>query len=116
MLMGTGTFFLIVRLPTVLIGLGMAIFAYAAAFKTGFMRWHRLRQTASLSSFKTMFRVYSSANLVAACLSGIGCVIYGGPVGVLGAFVALYWFLMNLWFLKRFTRDEASEDERASTS
>jgi hypothetical protein len=60
----------------------MAIFAYASAFKTGFMGWHHLGQTSSLSSFKAMFRIYSSANFVAACLSGIGCVIYGGPVGV----------------------------------
>lgn len=116
MLVGTGTFFLLVREPSVLIGVGLAIFAYAAAFKTGFMGWHHLGQTSSLSSFKAMFRVYSSANLVAACLSGIGCVIYGGPVGVLGAFVALYWVLLNLWFLKRFTPDGAAEEEPASTT
>jgi hypothetical protein len=56
MLVGTGTFFLLVREPNVLIGDGIAIFAYASAFKTGF-----------------------------------------------------------IWFLKRFTADEASEEEPAST-
>ena len=115
MLVGTGTFFLLVREPNVLIAVGMAIFGYASAFKTGFMGWHHLRQAPSLSTFKAMFRVYSSGNLVAACLFGIGCVIYGGPVGVLGAFVALYWALLHLWLLKRATPGEASEAEQAST-
>jgi len=107
MWVGAGTFFLLVRQPNVLIGVGIAFFAYAAAFRDAFLGWRHLGQTPPLSTLKTMFRIYSLGNLVAACLCGIGCVIFGGPIGALGALAALYWTLLHLWFFKRVTADEA---------
>jgi hypothetical protein len=72
MWVGMGTFFLFVRRPNVLVGVGMAIFAYASAFRTGFMGWYHLGPPPSESSFKTMLRVYSSSHVLAACLWATG--------------------------------------------
>ena len=116
MMVWVGTFALLMSEPNVLIGVGMAILAYASAFRTGFGAWRHLGRTSSLSSFKAMFLISCSANVIAAFLSSIGCVIYGGPVGVLGFFVALYWLLVNMWLLKGFTSREASEQHPASTN
>ena len=71
------------------------------------MEWSHLRHVPGLSTINLMLRIYFWGNVVAACLCGVGCVIYGGPVGVLGACVSLSWALMHLWFLKRFTPDQA---------
>jgi hypothetical protein len=51
-----------------------------------------------------MLRIYSWENVAAACLAGVGCVMYGGP-GVLGALVALSWVLLHRWLLQRVPPD-----------
>jgi len=48
-----------------------------------------------------MLQIYSAANLVAGSLCGIGCAIYAGPIGVLGAVVSLYWICLQGWLLAR---------------
>jgi hypothetical protein len=108
---GAGTLFLLMREPNVLIGVGAAILFYTDAFKNGFVGWHHRIEAPSISALKAMLRIHSLGNLVSASLCGIGCVIYGGPIGVLGAFAALYWALLHLWVLKRVTADEAGEAE-----
>ncbi len=109
-LTGIGTFFLLVREPNLLIGIGMGIGAYASAFKTGFMGWHEyLGRAPSHPTFKAMFHFYSLGNVVAGCLSGIGCLAYGGAVGVVGASLSACWAVLHLWVLKRVTREAASK-------
>lgn len=103
-LIGTGTFFLLVREPNVLIGMGIAVYAYASAFRRGFMGRRDAGQALSIEKITTMFRVHAAGNLVAATLCGIGCVTYGGALGVLGVFVSLYWIVLHLWLLNRVTQ------------
>ena len=50
MMVWVGTFALLMSEPNVLIGVGMAILAYASAFRTGFGAWRHLGRTSSLSS------------------------------------------------------------------
>lgn len=101
---GTGTFFVFVREPNFLIAVGVAVYAYASAFKRGFMGWRHAGQALSVANMTRMSRVYAAANLVAATLCGIGCLTYGGAIGVLGVFVSLYWIVLHLWMLNRVTR------------
>lgn len=108
MLTGIGTFFLLVREPNLLIGAGMGIGAYASAFKTGLVGWHQFAGgSRSQPTFKAMFRFYSLGNVVAGCLSAIGCLAYGGAVGVLGACLSASWAVLHVWVLKRVTRETA---------
>ena len=110
MLTGIGTFFLLVREPNLLLGAGMGIGAYASAFKTGFLGWQQyLGRAPSHSTFKVMFHCYSLGHVVAGSLSGIGCLAYGGAVGVLGACLSACWAVLHLWVLKRVTREAASK-------
>ena len=109
-LIGSGTFLLWLREPNALVAVGMGIFTYASAFRAGFMEWSHLDHVPALSTINLMFRIYFWGNVVAACLCGVGCVIYGGPLGVLGACVSLSWTLMNLLFLKRITSDQARDE------
>lgn len=113
-LIGTGTFFLLAGEPNVLIRTGIAVYAYASAFRRGFMGWRHAGRSLSLENITTKSRVYAAANVVAATLCGIGCLTYGGAIGVLGALVSLYWIVLHLWFLNRFTRHGA--DGQATSS
>jgi len=109
MLAGIGTFLLLVGEPNLLIGIGVGIWAYASAFKRGFMAWHRYSgRPSSHSTFKAMFHFYSLGNLAAGGLAGIGCLSYGGAVGVVGASLSAYWVVMHLWLLNRLAREDAS--------
>jgi hypothetical protein len=114
-LVGIGTVLLLVSEPNTLMGLGMAIGAYTSALKTAFIGWHDHRgRVPSHSTFKALFRVYPLGNLVAGCLFGIGCLVYGGPLGVLGASASLCWAAMHLWLLKRVTAEGANRAERST--
>jgi hypothetical protein len=105
---GIGTFFLLVREPNLLIGVGVGLWAYASAFKGGFMAWHHYSgRSPSHSTFKAMFHFYSLGNVVAGCLAGIGCLAYGGAVGAVGASLSAYCVVLHLWLLNRPTREEA---------
>jgi hypothetical protein len=101
-----GTLFLLYAEPNILIALGGAIAFYTWAFKHGFMAWHDYqRQSPSHASLKTMFRFYFGGHLVAGCVFGIGCLLYGGGVGVLGAALSAWWGLFHFWVLKRVTHE-----------
>jgi hypothetical protein len=113
MLAGSGTFFLLLAEPNILISVGLGIAVYAAALKNGFMGWHRYQGLSSHGTLRTILRFYSGGNLVAAGLCGIGCLIYGGAVGVLGAFLSVYWALLHFWMLKRLTRETADRPQEA---
>jgi hypothetical protein len=108
MLAGIGTFLLLVGKPNLLIRIGMGIWAYTSAFKRGFMAWHRSSgRPSSHPTFKAMFRFYSLGNLVAGGLAGIGCLSYGGAIGVVGASLSAYWVVMHSWLLNRLARENA---------
>jgi hypothetical protein len=60
-----------------------------------------------------MFRFYLLGNFVAGCLCGIGCVIFGGAIGVVGAVLSACWALLHVWVLKHVTRDAAKRPQEA---
>jgi hypothetical protein len=116
MLVGVGTFSLLVGEPNVLIGVGVGIAVYASAFKTGFMAWYRSHPQGGASSHatvKAMFPFYVGGNLAAGCLCVIGCLVYGGAVGVLGASLSACWALLHLWVLKRVTQETPARSQEA---
>ena len=116
LLAGGGTFFLLVSEPNILIGVGVGLALYASALKTGFMARHRSHVEGLASShgtLRTMLRFYFGGNLIAGCLCVLGCLIYGGAVGVLGASLSACWALLQFWILKRVTRETAERSQEA---
>ena len=114
LLVGSATFFVLLGEPNILISVGLGIAVYASALKNGFMGWHRFQnRPESYGTLKTILRFYSGGNVVAAGFCGIGCLIYGGAVGVLGAFLSVYWALLHFWMLKRLTRETADRPQEA---
>jgi hypothetical protein len=103
---GVGTFFLLLGEPNIQIAVGVGIAVFASAFKTGFMVWHRHHGGAlSHGTIRTMLRFSLGGNLVAGSLCGIGCMIYGGAVGVLGACLSACWALLHFWVLRHVIRE-----------
>jgi hypothetical protein len=114
MLAAGGTLFLLHAEPNILIALGGAIASYTWAFKHGFMAWHDYqRRPPSYATLKTMFSFYFGGNLVAGCVFGIGCLIYGGALGVLGAALCAWWSLFHFWVFKRVRRETADHPQQA---
>ena len=113
MLVGSATFFLLLAEPNILISVGLGIAVYASALKNGFMGWHRYQGPSSHGTLKTILRFYSGGNIVAAACAGIGCLIYGGAVGVLGAFLSLWWALLHFSFFKRVTQEPADRPQES---
>jgi hypothetical protein len=63
--------------------MGGAIAAYTWGFKHAFMTWHDYQRRApSYETLKRMLRFYFGGNLVAGCVFGVGCLTYGGAMGV----------------------------------
>ena len=52
-------------------------------------------------------------NLVAGCVFGIGCLIYGGALGMLGAALCAWWSLFHFWVFKRVRRETADHPQQA---
>jgi hypothetical protein len=111
LLVGIGAFFCWVGKPNLLVGAGMGMAAYASAFRTGFMGWHDyLGRAPSHPTLRVMFRFHFLGNVVASCLCGIGCLTYGGAVGVLGASASGCLAALHLSLLRRVTRETANTE------
>ena len=54
MLVGSGTFFLLLAEPNILISVGLGSAVYAAALKNGFMGWHRYQGLSSHGTLRTI--------------------------------------------------------------
>jgi hypothetical protein len=109
-----GTLFLLRGEPNILIALGGAIAFYTWAFKHGFMTWQDYQRRApSHATLKTMFRVYFGGSLIAGCVFGIGCLLYGGAMGVLGAALSAWWSLFQFWVLKRVAQEPTDRPQQA---
>ena len=109
-----GTLFLLRGEPNILIAFGGAIAFYTWAFKHGFMTWHDYRRQApSHATLKTMFRVYFGGSLIAGCVFGIGCLLYGGAMGVLGAALSAWWCVFQFWVLKRVNQEATDRPQQA---
>jgi len=114
MLVGSATFFVLLAKPNILISVGLGIAVYASALKNGFMGWHRYQdRPSSHGTLKTILRFYSGGNVVAAGFCGIGCLIYGGAVGVIGAFVSVWCALLYFSFFKRVTQEPADRPQES---
>ena len=113
-LAGGGTGFLLLGEPNVLIAVAGGILLYSSAFNHGFMAWHEYQgRTSSHPSLRSMLRFYFGARVVAGCVCAIGCLIYGGALGVLGAALSAWWSLFHFWVLKRVTREAADRSQQA---
>jgi len=106
-LAGVGTFFLLFGEPNILIAGGVAVALYASAFRTGFMGHRRHDRASSPGSVRTMFRFYLGGKVVGGSLCAIGCMTYGGAVGVLGAFLSACWTVLHFWVLRRVVLEAA---------
>jgi hypothetical protein len=114
MLVGSATFFVLLAKPNILISVGLGIAVYASALKNGFMGWHRYQdRPSSHGTLKTILRFYSGGNVVAAGFCGIGCLIYGGAVGVIGAFVSVWCALLYFSFFKRVTQEPGDRPQES---
>ena len=106
MFAGIGTFFLLAGEPNILIGVGVGIAAYASALKRGFISDYASQgRASSQATLNTVLRFSTGGNIVAGCSCGIGCLMYGGAVGVLGASLSACWTLLQLWVLTRMARE-----------
>jgi hypothetical protein len=114
MLAGGGTGFLLLGEPNVVIAVAGGILFYSSAFNHGFMAWHEYQgRTSSHPSLRSMLRFYFGARAVAGCVCAIGSLIYGGAMGLLGAFLSAWWSLFHFWVLKRVTREAADRPQQA---
>ena len=98
----------------VVIAVAGGILFYSSAFNHGFMAWHEYQgRTSSHPSLRSMLRFYFGARAVAGCVCAIGSLIYGGAMGLLGAFLSAWWSLFHFWVLKRVTREAADRPQQA---
>jgi hypothetical protein len=106
LLAGVGTGFLLLGEPNIMIAVAGGILMYSSAFQRGFMAWHEYQgRTSSHPSLASMFRSYFGARAVAGCVCAIGSLVYGGAIGVLGAFLSAWWGLFHVWVFKRVTQE-----------
>jgi hypothetical protein len=114
LLAGTGTFILLLGEPNILIAVAGGILLYTSACNHGFMAWHEYQGRASSHpSLNTMFLFYIGGRALAGCLCGIGCLLYGGALGMLGAALCAWWSLFHFWVFKRVTREAMDRPQQA---
>lgn len=85
-------------------GIAALLFSLAASRLS-----YALRSRIGSQRFVGSVRVAFVGNMVASVLCAIGGFVYGGPVGVLGAIGAIFWFLLSSWLVQLLTRIQRAE-------
>jgi hypothetical protein len=90
--------------PNVWIAGGLAVVLWTVAFVFA----DRLRDLRAASSVQAVllrrWRIQFAGYLIAACLWSIGCVIYGGAIGVFGAVVGVMVGCFSFWGLQQLAK------------
>jgi len=96
---------LLLREPNIFVAAGLAVGSLAHALKVAVMTW---RELGGHWTMMRLLRIQWSGNVAAGTLCATGSFLYGGPVGMLGLFVALCWTLLYLWLIRRVLHNDQS--------